>query len=159
EDWKIFDGHSPHRPWIDKVSVRCLKCDWPMSRIPDVGNPWLDAGIVPYSTVKYTTDRDYWNRWFPADFITESFPGQFRNWFYAILAMSTMMAGRAPMRFVLGHGLVRDEHGDEMHKSKGNAIPFEGAADAGYDIKDKETDKTLHHYPPMGADLMRWMYC
>jgi isoleucyl-tRNA synthetase len=70
-----------------------------------------------------------------------------------------MMAGKAPMKVVLGHGLVRDEHGDEMHKSKGNAIPFEGAADAGYDIKDKETDKTLHHYPPMGADLMRWMYC
>jgi isoleucyl-tRNA synthetase len=63
------------------------------------------------------------------------------------------------MKVVLGHGLVRDEHGDEMHKSKGNAIPFEGAADTGYDIKDKETDKTVHHYPPMGADLMRWMYC
>jgi isoleucyl-tRNA synthetase len=60
---------------------------------------------------------------------------------------------------LLGHGLVRDEHGDEMHKSKGNAIPFEGAADGGYDIKDKATDKAEHHYPPMGSDLMRWMYC
>src|SRR5262249_22402432 len=131
EGWHKFDGHSPHRPWIDLVKIRC-NCGSLMSRIPDVGNPWLDAGIVPYSTVKYNTDADSWKMWFPADFITESVPGQFRNWFYAILAMSTMMEQQAPMKVVLGHGLVRDEHGDEMHKSKGNAIPFEGAADAGY---------------------------
>ena len=62
-----------------------------MSRVPDVGNPWLDAGIVPYSTMKYNTDRAYWEKWFPADFITESFPGQFRNWFYSMLAMSTVL--------------------------------------------------------------------
>jgi isoleucyl-tRNA synthetase len=159
QGWKEFDGHSPHRPWIDLIKIQNPKTGNLMSRVPDVGNPWLDAGIVPYSTMGYNTDRDYWKQWFPAHFITESFPGQFRNWFYAILAMSTMMEQQAPMKVVLGHGLVRDEHGDEMHKSKGNAIPFEGAADAGYDIKDKETDKTLHHYPPMGADLMRWMYC
>jgi isoleucyl-tRNA synthetase len=159
QGWKEFDSHSPHRPWIDLVKIKNPKTGNLMSRVPDVGNPWLDAGIVPYSTMKYNSDRDYWKKWFPADFITESFPGQFRNWFYAILAMSTMMEQQAPMRVVLGHGLVRDEHGEEMHKSKGNAIPFEGAADTGYDIKDKETDKTLHHYPPMGADLMRWMYC
>src|SRR5207302_4655496 len=60
-----------------------------MSRILDVGNPWLDAGIVAFSTMKYNTDRRYWEQWYPADFITESFPGQFRNWFYALLAMST----------------------------------------------------------------------
>ena len=53
-----------------------------MSRIGDVGNPWLDAGIVPYSTMGYNKDRAEWEKWFPADFITESFPGQFRNWFY-----------------------------------------------------------------------------
>jgi isoleucyl-tRNA synthetase len=159
EGWSEFDGHSPHRPWIDLVKIKNPKTGNLMSRIGDVGNPWLDAGIVPYSTVRYNSDRDYWKKWFPAHFITESFPGQFRNWFYAILAMSTMMEAQPPMLTILGHGLVRDEHGDEMHKSKGNAIPFEGAADTGYDIKDKATDKTLHHYPPMGADLMRWMYC
>jgi isoleucyl-tRNA synthetase len=77
-----------------------------MSRIPDVGNPWLDAGIVAFSTMKYNTDRDYWRKWYPADFITESFPGQFRNWFYALLAMSTMMSdGEPPFKTLLGHGL------------------------------------------------------
>jgi isoleucyl-tRNA synthetase len=140
EGWKEFDGHSPHRPWIDLVKIRCAKCGGRASRIPDVGNPWLDAGIVPFSTMRYNTDRAYWEKWFPADFITESFPGQFRNWFYAILAMSTMMEERAPMKVLLGHGLVRDERGDEMHKAKGNSIPFEEAAEK------------------MSADLVRWMF-
>jgi isoleucyl-tRNA synthetase len=142
--WDRFEGHSPHRPWIDLVKVRCQKCGGTASRIADVGNPWLDAGIVPLSTMKYNTDRKYWEQWFPADFITESFPGQFRNWFYALLAMSTMMVDRAPFKVLLGHGQVRDQWGDEMHKSKGNSIPFEGAADGvliegrkepGYEIK------------------------
>jgi isoleucyl-tRNA synthetase len=155
--WQEFEGHSPHRPWIDLVKIKCEKCGGTMSRIPDVGNPWLDAGIVPFSTINYNTDRAYWEKWFPADFITESFPGQFRNWFYAILAMSTMMVERPPFRVLLGHGLVRDEHGEEMHKSRGNAIPFEGAAEDGYVIVGK--DGKRHAYPPMGADLIRWMFC
>jgi isoleucyl-tRNA synthetase len=134
EGWDRFEGHSPHRPWIDLVKIRNPKTGNLMSRIPDVGNPWLDAGIVPYSTVGYNRDRAYWEKWFPADFITESFPGQFRNWFYALLAMSTMMTGRAPFKTLLGHGLVRDQKGEDMHKSKGNAIPFDGAVDTGYKL-------------------------
>lgn len=139
--WKEFEGHSPHRPWVDLVKIRCGKCDGRASRIPDVGNPWLDAGIVPYSTLGYNRDRQYWKEWFPADFVTECFPGQFRNWFYALLAMSTMMERQAPFKVLLGHALVRDEKGEEMHKSKGNAIPFEEAAEK------------------MGVDVMRWMFC
>jgi isoleucyl-tRNA synthetase len=191
--WHEFDGHSPHRPWIDLVKVRCEKCGGEAARIPDVGNPWLDAGIVPYSTMGYNRDREReWKRWFPADFITESFPGQFRNWFYAILAMSTMMEDRPPTKVILGHGLVRDEKGEEMHKSKGNAIPFEGAADDGYFLvvrtlkpgessqaalksklpdgalgleigeveqEGKKVAALLARYPPMGSDVLRWLYC
>jgi isoleucyl-tRNA synthetase len=141
DSWQKFDGHPPHRPWVDLVQIRCAKCGGTASRIADVGNPWLDAGIVPYSTMRYNTDHAYWEKWFPADFITECFPGQFRNWFYAILAMSTMMENRPPFRVLLGHALVRDEHGDEMHKSKGNAIWFDDAAEE------------------MGVDVMRWLYC
>jgi len=157
EGWSDFAGHTPHRPWIDLIKIKNPKTGNLMSRIPDVGNPWLDAGIVPYSTMKYNTDRDYWAKWFPADFITEAFPGQFRNWFYAILTMSTMLEQKPPMKVLLGHGMVRDDHGEEMHKSKGNAIPFEGAANDGYAVKEK--DGKEHKYPPMGSDLMRWMYC
>jgi isoleucyl-tRNA synthetase len=155
--WDRFEGHSPHRPWIDLVKVKCAECGGTAGRIPDVGNPWLDAGIVPFSTMKYNTDRAYWEKWFPADFIVESFPGQFRNWFYAILAMSTMMVDRPPMKVLLGHGLVRDQWDRPMHKSAGNAIPFEGAADEGYTLTDPR-GKTERH-PPMSADLIRWMFC
>jgi len=139
--WEEFAGHSPHRPWIDLVKTRCTKCGGEASRIPDVGNPWLDAGIVPYSTMRFDTDRQYWQEWFPADLITECFPGQFRNWFYSLLSMSTMLTGREPFKVLLGHALVRDEKGNEMHKSAGNSIPFEEAAEK------------------MSADLMRWMFC
>jgi isoleucyl-tRNA synthetase len=139
--WEEFNGHSPHRPWVDLVKIGCPKCDGTASRVPDVGNPWLDAGIVPYSTLGYNRDRKYWETWFPADFVTESFPGQFRNWFYALLAMSALMERRAPFRVLLGHAIVRDEKGEEMHKSKGNAIPFEESAEK------------------MGVDVMRWMFC
>ncbi len=140
EGWDVFEGHSPHKPFIDAVKIACKQCGEPVSRIADVGNPWLDAGIVPYSTLHYRDDRAYWDEWFPAHFITEAFPGQFRNWFYSLLTMSTALEDRPPFEVVLGHAMVRDEHGEEMHKSKGNAIWFEDAADN------------------MGVDVMRWLF-
>ena len=135
-----FEGNSPHRPWVDQVKIKCSRCGEETSRIPDVGNPWLDAGIVPFSTLKYFEDKDYWQEWFPVDFITESFPGQFKNWFYSLIAMSTVLAEAAPFNNLLGHGQVRDERGEEMHKSKGNSIEFNEAADE------------------IGVDVMRWLY-
>lgn len=141
EGIEAIEGRSLHRPYLDRVKIRNPKTGNLMSRISDVGNPWLDAGIVAFSTLKYNTDREYWQKWYPADFIVESFPGQFRNWFYALLTMSTMMSdGKPPFKTLLGHGLVRDENGKEMHKSAGNSIPFEVAANE------------------MGADVCRWLY-
>lgn len=140
EGWDEFEGHTPHKPWIDKVVLKCPHCGGKMHRVEDVGNPWLDAGIVPYSTVKYNSDRDYWKEWMPADLVLECFPGQFRNWFYSLLAMSTMMEDMKPFKTLLGHALVRDEHGQQMHKSTGNAIWFDDAAEQA------------------GADTMRWLY-
>src|SRR5919198_3524111 len=127
--WDQFEGHSPHRPWVDAIKIACPGCGKPISRIPDVGNPWLDAGIVPFSTLHYRTDPDYWRTWFPAEFITEQFAGQYRNWFYALLVMSTVLENKPPFLTVLGHGTIRDEKGEPMHKSTGNLIPFDEAAD------------------------------
>ncbi len=140
EGWDEFDGNSPHRPWIDKVKIKHPDTGLIGTRIPDVGNPWLDAGIVPFSTLNYNQDKDYWDKWFPADFVVECFPGQFRNWFYSLLAMSTMMENKAPFKTLLGHALVKDETGRDMHKSWGNAIWFDDAAEK------------------MGVDVMRWLY-
>lgn len=125
--WEEFSGHSPHRPWIDQIKITCSKCGQVSSRIPDVGNPWLDAGIVPFSTMP--------KEWFPADFITESFPGQFKNWFYSLIAMSTALENTVPFKTVLGFATMVDEKGEPFHKSKGNAIEFvEGADKAGADV-------------------------
>jgi isoleucyl-tRNA synthetase len=140
EGWDAFEGQSPHRPWVDRVKIQHPETGLVGTRIPDVGNPWLDAGIVPYSTLHYLTDRAYWEKWFPADFVTESFPGQFRNWFYSLLAMSTIMENKPPFKTLLGHALVKDETGRDMHKSWGNAIWFDDAAEK------------------MGVDVMRWIY-
>jgi isoleucyl-tRNA synthetase len=151
QGWDEFEGHSPHRPWIDKIKIKCEKCGADASRIPDVGNPWLDAGIVPYSTIRppddmydlnngYPFSKSYWQEWFPADLITENFPGQFRNWFYAILTMSTVLENKPPFKVLHSYASLRDEHGEEMHKSKGNAIWSDDAADK------------------VGADVMRWLF-
>ena len=104
--WDAFEGHTPHRPFVDEVTIACSSCGEPLSRIPDVGNPWLDAGIVPFSTLHYREDPEYWKQWFPADFITESFPGQFRNWFYSMLAMSTVLKRTQPFETIFGYALA-----------------------------------------------------
>jgi isoleucyl-tRNA synthetase len=141
EGWDEFEGHSPHRPWIDKVKIRHPETGLVGTRILDVGNPWLDAGIVPYSTLRYNTDKAYWEKWFPADWVSESFPGQFRNWFYSLLAESAGFTGRRPFDNLFSYAIVYAEDGREMHKSWGNAIWFDDAAEI------------------MGADTMRWLFC
>ena len=81
-----FSGNSPHRPWIDKIKIKHPETGLIGTRILDVGNPWLDAGIVPFSTLDYSSNKEYWSQWYPADFVTECFPGQFRNWFYSLFS-------------------------------------------------------------------------
>lgn len=138
--WDEFSGNSPHRPWIDAVKIACSECGNTVERIKDVGNVWLDAGVVPFSTIGYRSDREYWKEWFPAEVVTESFPGQFRGWFYSLLVMSTVLENTEPFRNLHSYATMRDEHGEEMHKSKGNAIWFEDGAEK------------------MGVDSMRWLY-
>ncbi len=138
--WEEFEGHSPHRPYVDAVKIRCKNCGAEVSRIKDVGNPWLDAGIVSFSTLHYRTDPQYWRQWFPADFVTESFPGQFKNWFYSLLVMSTELAEVSPFKTLFGYGTLMGEDGSPMHKSKGNLVVFDDAAER------------------VGSDTMRWLF-
>ena len=151
-----------HRPWIDEVAIGCESCGQEVRRIPEVGDAWLDAGIVPLSTLGWHNpewveggygtgaakgltgadlpDNEYWEQWFPADWISES-REQIRLWFYSISVMSMTMAGRLPYRAVLTYERVHDEHGREMHKSTGNAIEANEA------------------FERMGADIVRWQFC
>jgi isoleucyl-tRNA synthetase len=141
EGYEAFEGHTPHRPWIDSIKLTCEQCGSLMSRAPDVGNPWLDAGIVSFSTLRYRQDPDYWRRWYPADWISESFPGQFRNWFYSMLVMGAIIDKSPSFMSNFGYATLFAEDGRAMHKSWGNSIEFNEAADK------------------MGVDVMRWMYC
>jgi isoleucyl-tRNA synthetase len=150
------------RPWIDRVPIRCAECGERVERVPEVGDVWLDAGIVPFSTLGwmnpqwveegYATgaangltkadlpDNAYWEKWFPADWVSEM-REQIRLWFYSQFFMSVVLVGRSPYRQVLGYEKMLDEHGREMHGSWGNMIDAEDA------------------FARMGADVMRWQYC
>ncbi len=134
------EDQSPHKSWLDKIKIKCSSCDQLISRIPDVGNPWLDAGIVPFSTMDYYQSKEEWSKWFPADLICESFPGQFKNWFYSLIVMSTVLEKTKPVKSIFGYATVKDEKGEPMHKSSGNAIWLSDALDK------------------MGADPIRWVY-
>jgi len=158
EGWNDFEGNTPHRPWIDQVKIKSTKTGAILERVPDVGNPWLDAGIVPFSTLNYNenypTSLLNWKDWYPADLVSESFPGQFRNWFYSLLALGTMMRyeddstgevitdplEKRPFKNLFAYRLVMNEEGKPMHKSNGTAIWFEEAAEQ------------------LGVDALRWLY-
>ena len=150
------------RPWIDRIAIRCPSCGEEVRRIAEVGDVWLDAGIVPFSTLGWenpewidqgyatgaahglTTadlpDHTHWEEWFPADWVSEM-REQIRLWFYSQLFMSVALTGQAPFRKVLGYEKMLDEHGKEMHGSWGNMIDAPEA------------------FATMGADVMRWLYC
>jgi isoleucyl-tRNA synthetase len=132
--------HELHRPWIDNIVIRCPKCGGAAERVTEVGDCWLDAGIVPYSTLGYMNeDKSYWEKWFPAEFICEM-REQIRLWFYSMLFMSVTLEGKTPYKAALVYEKVHDEKGRPMHKSHGNAIWFDEAVEK------------------MGADIMRWIY-
>jgi len=128
-----------HRPWIDNIVLKCDKCKNKAIRVQDTGDCWLDAGIVPFSTLKYLEDKDYWKKWFPAELVIEM-REQIRLWFYSMLFMSVTLENTTPYKKVLAYEKVNDEKGQPMHKSKGNAIWFDEAVEK------------------MGADVMRWIY-
>ena len=136
----VDDLKSVHRPWIDAIEIKCPKCGKNVKRITDVGDVWLDAGVVPFSTLKYLEDKQYWQKWFPAEMVLEM-TEQIRLWFYSMLFMSVTLEGVTPYKQVVTYAEVRDEKGEKMSKTKKNGIPFDEAI------------------PKMGADAMRWLYC
>ena len=150
-----------HRPWIDEVTISCEACGRDVRRITEVGDAWLDAGIVPFSTLGWQNDEwreggyatgasaglsgadlpdhAYWEQWFPADWVSEM-REQIRLWFYSISFMSVTLIGRSPYKAVLTYEKLQDETGREMHRSWGNSI------DAAEALEN------------MGADVIRWLF-
>ena len=116
-----------HRPWIDEIKVKCPKCGKEIERVPQVGDVWLDAGIVPFSTLKYFTDKEYWKQYYPANFVIEMHE-QIRLWFYSMLFMSTVLEGNAPYEFIKTSGMVVKEDGSKFSKSDSNSLSFNDVA-------------------------------
>lgn len=127
-----------HRPWIDDITICCPKCGAQVRRITEIGDVWLDAGIVPFSTLGYFEDKDEWRKNYPAEWVTEM-REQVRLWFYSMLFMSVVLEDRAPYERVLSHSSVVSEDGSKFSKT-GFMIRFDEAAEK------------------IGADTVRYLY-
>ena len=129
-----------HRPYIDAVTIKCDKCGKQMKRVSEVIDCWFDSGAMPFAQWHYPFEnKEIFEDNFPANFISEAVD-QTRGWFYSLLAISTLIFNKAPYKNVIVLGLVQDENGQKMSKSKGNAVdPFDAL----------ET---------FGADAIRWYF-
>ncbi|MFW6200638.1 MAG: isoleucine--tRNA ligase, partial [Gemmatimonadota bacterium] len=128
------EDFDPHRPFIDELTWPCPDCDGTMRRSPEVVDVWFDSGAMPYAQWHYPFEhREEWEAHFPADFICEGLD-QTRGWFYSLMAISTMLDLGPAYRNVVVNGLILDEDGQKMSKSKGNAVnPWEAVDDFGAD--------------------------
>ena len=129
-----------HRPYIDKVTIRCPKCGKEMHRVPEVIDCWYDSGSMPFAQWHYPFEnKDVFEENWPANFISEAID-QTRGWFYSLMAISTLLFGRAPYDNVLVLGHVQDEQGRKMSKHIGNVVDP-------WSVLDKQ-----------GADAVRWYF-
>ncbi|MCD6515484.1 MAG: isoleucine--tRNA ligase [Candidatus Odinarchaeota archaeon] len=115
-----------HKPYIDKVKLKCPKCGGTMNRVPDVIDVWYDSGAAPFAQHHYPFEgREKFEEEFPVDFISEAVD-QTRGWFYSLLAISTALFNKPAYKNVVVLGLILDKYGRKMSKSKGNVIdPWE----------------------------------
>ena len=127
-----------HRPWVDEIQIKCPHCGKPVSRVSEIGDVWLDAGIVPFSTLGYFRDKEEWRKNYPAEWVTEMHE-QVRLWFYSMLFMSVVLEDRAPYERVLTNSAVVSEDGSKFSKT-GFMIRFDEAAEK------------------IGADTVRYLY-
>ena len=129
-----------HRPYIDEIVLKCPECGGAMHRVPEVIDCWFDSGAMPFAQHHYPFEnQELFKQQYPAAFISEAVD-QTRGWFYTLMALGTLLFGKSPYENVIVLGLVLDEDGQKMSKSKGNAVdPFEAL--------DKH-----------GADAIRWYF-
>lgn len=129
-----------HRPYVDRIYLTCPKCGGVMKRVSNVIDCWFDSGSMPFAQWHYPFENQkLFEENFPADFISEAVD-QTRGWFYTLMAISTVLFDQAPYKNVIVLGLVQDENGQKMSKSKGNAVdPME----------------ILNRF---GADAVRWYF-
>ena len=129
-----------HKPYVDAVTITCPHCGKKMHRVPEVIDCWFDSGSMPFAQLHYPFEnQELFKEQFPASFISEAVD-QTRGWFYSLHAISTLLFNEPCFKNCIILGLVQDENGQKMSKSKGNAVdPMEA----------------LKTY---GADAIRWYF-
>ena len=133
-------GLDLHRPFVDDIVLTCPKCGKDMKRVPDVIDVWFDSGSMPFAQHHYPFEnKELFDEAFPADFICEAID-QTRGWFYTMLAIATMIKEKSSFKNVLVLGLINDENGQKMSKSRGNVVKP-------WDVLNKQ-----------GADALRWYF-
>lgn len=123
-----------HKPYVDEIRLSCPQCSGEMERTPEVIDVWFDSGSMPFAQYHYPFgDERVFEEQYPADMICEGID-QTRGWFFSLLAVSTLLNGRAPYKAVMSTGHILDENGQKMSKSKGNVVdPWEVIEEFGAD--------------------------
>ncbi len=128
-----------HRPYVDDIHFTCPSCGHgKMQRVVELIDVWFDSGAMPYAQWHYPFENlEDFKAQYPADFICEAVD-QTRGWFYSLHAIGTLAFDSIAYKNVICLGLILDDTGQKMSKSRGNVVdPWE----------------VIDEY---GADPMRW---
>jgi isoleucyl-tRNA synthetase len=108
-----------HKPWVDRITLKCEKCEGTMRREDFVLDTWHNSGASPHARF---TDEDE-AKFVPAGFLTEGID-QTRGWANSLLLEYVILTGKsiAPYKAFLFQGLTQDAKGRKMSKSLGNVI-------------------------------------
>ncbi|MFX1480812.1 MAG: class I tRNA ligase family protein, partial [Promethearchaeota archaeon] len=145
KELKEIAGEVPkdlHRPWIDKVTWTCEKCNkGTKRRIPDILDVWLDSGSVIWAAQEVYDGESHYDTWTPADFILEG-KDQIRGWFNTLLCSAMVSSGKKNYNACYMHGwTLRNKQ--KMSKSKGTQIFPEDLIEGSLDelVKNKSYSK------------------
>jgi len=109
-----------HLPQIDKVELSCTKCGGKMKRIPEVVDCWVESASMPFAQFHYPFEnKEVFEKRFPGQFIGE-YISQTRAWFYYMHALSTLLFDSNSFENVSTTGVILNEKGEKMSKSKRN---------------------------------------
>ncbi|MEM0476033.1 MAG: isoleucine--tRNA ligase, partial [Candidatus Aenigmatarchaeota archaeon] len=110
-----------HRPYIDRIKLKCEKCKSEMERIKDVLDVWFDSGVAPWASIGLHKNKKLFKKFWPVQLEIEG-PDQIRGWWNSQIITSYMTFEEAPYRRIIMHGFVLDAHGRKMSKSLGNIV-------------------------------------